>query len=90
MSRTRSLVKSQARKNEQRQIPRLLSKLEPYSDGPDIPDSERSFLSNKHPVIPWLMPIFSNGVHDGVLHVGGGLGWISRAAPLSDSARSGR
>jgi len=65
------------------QIPRLLSKLKPHSDRPDIPDSERSFLPDKLSLNPWLMPIFSNGGHGGVLHDGGGLGWISRSVLLS-------
>jgi hypothetical protein len=63
ISRTRNLVKSQARSLEERKIPGLLSKLKSYADGPDISDSKRGFLPDKLPLVPRLMAVSSNSVH---------------------------
>ena len=48
---------------EEGQIPGSLCNLKPYSDGPDISESERSFLSDQFSFVPGLTAAGSDDVH---------------------------
>ena len=49
---------------EQSHIPGSFCNLKPYSDGPDISQSERGFLSDQFSFVPGLAALDSADVHD--------------------------
>jgi hypothetical protein len=63
-SRTRSLILAVDGQIEERKITGSFCNLKPYTDGPDIFQSEWSFLTDQFSFVPGLIAADSDDVHD--------------------------